>query len=45
MKKIWQKPSVQFIAKTLFYTVILVLLVYIYSYSQTGGAHFIYNEF
>ncbi len=39
-KEIWK-----FIGKTLFYFAVIVLLLYLYSYSRTGGAHFIYNEF
>ncbi|WP_422821962.1 teichoic acid D-Ala incorporation-associated protein DltX [Weissella oryzae] len=35
----------RFIALTIFYTVILLLLIYFYSYDIAGPAHFIYNEF
>lgn len=34
-----------FIAKTIFYFAILVVLVYLYSYSGIGGAKFIYKDF
>ncbi len=38
-------PVVSFIARTLFYAAIILMLVYLYSYRGVGGAHFIYNEF
>lgn len=34
-----------FIGKTVFYFAILVVLVYLYSYSGIGGASFIYKDF
>ena len=34
-----------FIAKTLFYFAVLVVLVYLYSYSGIGAAKFIYKDF
>lgn len=34
-----------FIAKTIFYFAILLVLVYLYSYSGIGGAKFIYKDF
>ncbi|WP_125604604.1 teichoic acid D-Ala incorporation-associated protein DltX [Lapidilactobacillus bayanensis] len=34
-----------FILKTLFYFVIIFMLVYLYSYVGINGGHFIYNEF
>ena len=34
-----------FIAKTLFYFAVLVVLVYLYSYSVIGAAKFIYKDF
>ena len=34
-----------FIAKTLFYFAVLVVLVYLYSYSDIGAAKFIYKDF
>ena len=39
-KALWK-----FIGKTVFYFLIIVVLLYLYSYSRTGGAHFIYNDF
>lgn len=36
---------IKFIAKTLFYFAVIVVLIYLYGYSHTGGVHFIYNEF
>ncbi|WP_404819932.1 teichoic acid D-Ala incorporation-associated protein DltX [Lacticaseibacillus suibinensis] len=45
MKAFFAKPSVKFVAKTLFYTVIILILVYLYSYRGVAGGHFIYNEF
>lgn len=44
-KLIRNQPIVIFIARTLFYATILLVLVYLYSYRGVGGAHFIYNEF
>ncbi|MBZ2405349.1 teichoic acid D-Ala incorporation-associated protein DltX [Liquorilactobacillus hordei] len=35
----------KFILKTVFYTVIIMGLVYFFSYSGMNGPHFIYNEF
>lgn len=41
-----QKHQVRnFILKTLFYFVIIFMLVYLYSYVGVNGSHFIYNEF
>ncbi|WP_404820436.1 teichoic acid D-Ala incorporation-associated protein DltX [Levilactobacillus brevis] len=37
--------TAKFIAKIVIYAAILVILVYLYDYSNIGGAHFIYNEF
>lgn len=34
-----------FVAKTIFYFAILLVLVYLYSYSGIGGAKFIYKDF
>ncbi|WP_125711400.1 teichoic acid D-Ala incorporation-associated protein DltX [Lacticaseibacillus porcinae] len=45
MKQFFQRPVVNFILRTLFYAVILLVLVYLYSYRGVGGSHFIYNEF
>lgn len=40
-----QHPRANFWAKTLFYFVVLLLLVYLYGYYGAGQAPFIYNEF
>ena len=40
----WKNAAI-FGGKTLFYMMILVLLVYLYHYKQVGGGSFIYNEF
>ncbi|GAB2026878.1 teichoic acid D-Ala incorporation-associated protein DltX [Lactovum odontotermitis] len=40
-----KKDILAFIGKTAFYFVIIVFLLYLYSYSHAGGAHFIYDEF
>ncbi|WP_326717572.1 teichoic acid D-Ala incorporation-associated protein DltX [Vagococcus jeotgali] len=34
-----------FILKTAFYTAVLLVLIYLYQYSQVGGGSFIYNQF
>jgi len=39
-KEIWK-----IVGKTMLYFVIIMALLYLYSYSHSGGAHFIYNEF
>lgn len=38
-------PVVSFIARTVFYAAIILILVYLYSYRGVGASHFIYNEF
>lgn len=38
-------PALTFILKTLFYFVILLLLIYLYGYYGAGQEPFIYNEF
>ncbi|EJF00766.1 teichoic acid D-Ala incorporation-associated protein DltX [Liquorilactobacillus mali] len=35
----------KFLFKTVFYAVIIMGLVYLFSYSGMTGPHFIYNEF
>ncbi|MCI1986284.1 MAG: teichoic acid D-Ala incorporation-associated protein DltX [Lactobacillus sp.] len=47
MQKIswWHRPVVQFIGRTVLYTLIIIGLVYLYSYRGVGASHFIYNEF
>lgn len=39
--KLW----LSFILKTLFYTVVLLALIYFYHFNQVDNNHFIYNEF
>ncbi|MBM7616598.1 hypothetical protein JOC36_000131 [Weissella uvarum] len=34
-----------FIVKTLFYTIVLLILLYLYGYLGHGQGNFIYNEF
>ncbi|GEL13293.1 hypothetical protein LCO01nite_08420 [Lapidilactobacillus concavus] len=34
-----------FVLKTVFYFVVIFLLMYLYSYVGVNGGHFIYNEF
>ncbi|MCP1276119.1 teichoic acid D-Ala incorporation-associated protein DltX [Leuconostoc citreum] len=45
IKQFFQRPIVNFIARTLFYFIVILTLVYLYSYSGVGGGKFIYNEF
>ncbi|KRN24461.1 hypothetical protein FC75_GL001263 [Lacticaseibacillus camelliae DSM 22697 = JCM 13995] len=45
MKTFFARPGVRFVLKTLFYAVVLLTLVYLYSYRGVAGGHFIYNEF
>ncbi|WP_261807331.1 teichoic acid D-Ala incorporation-associated protein DltX [Lapidilactobacillus luobeiensis] len=45
-KKQSQKKQIgRFIFRTIFYFLIIVVLIYLYSYSGINGGHFIYNEF
>lgn len=37
--------GLKFILKTVIYSVILLILVYLYDYSGVSSTHFIYNEF
>ncbi|MFD1432096.1 teichoic acid D-Ala incorporation-associated protein DltX [Lacticaseibacillus yichunensis] len=41
----WHKPVVQFIGRTLLYAIIIMILVYLYSYRGVTNSRFIYNEF
>ncbi|HAT55197.1 MAG TPA: teichoic acid D-Ala incorporation-associated protein DltX [Lactobacillus sp.] len=44
--KIWlSQPWVTFVLRTAFYFVILLFLIYLYSYSGLNQSKFIYNEF
>jgi len=45
LQKLWQHPTFNFIARTIIYFLILLGLVYLYSYSGVNQPHFIYNEF
>ncbi|WP_178196468.1 teichoic acid D-Ala incorporation-associated protein DltX [Ligilactobacillus sp. Marseille-Q7487] len=45
LRKVWQNEVFKFLAKTVFYFIIMFLLVYLYSYSGVDQPHFIYNEF
>ncbi|WP_251854887.1 teichoic acid D-Ala incorporation-associated protein DltX [Enterococcus italicus] len=42
---VWSKEWVQFVARTLFYFLILMGLIYLYHYRTIQGGTFIYNEF
>ncbi|MFC6315670.1 teichoic acid D-Ala incorporation-associated protein DltX [Lapidilactobacillus achengensis] len=45
-KKQSQKKQIgRFILRTVFYFLIILVLVYLYGYSGINGGHFIYNEF
>ena len=45
LRAFWQKDWGRFIARTVFYFVVLFALVYMFSYSGLTQPHFIYNEF
>ncbi|ANK58827.1 MULTISPECIES: teichoic acid D-Ala incorporation-associated protein DltX [Loigolactobacillus] len=45
LKIIVTKPWVKFILQTIFYFLILLVLVYLYGYSGINNSKFIYNEF
>ncbi len=49
MKKVVKNEQsrywLNFIAKTVLYSLILLGLVYLYHYSAVGGGSFIYNQF
>ncbi|MDB7087096.1 MULTISPECIES: teichoic acid D-Ala incorporation-associated protein DltX [Enterococcus] len=49
MKQWWQQPQVRywrtFMLRTLIYSTILLLLIYLYHYKNIQGGTFIYNEF
>ncbi|MDF7627278.1 teichoic acid D-Ala incorporation-associated protein DltX [Leuconostocaceae bacterium ESL0723] len=44
-KKFFQQPLINFILRTLFYFLVILTLIYLYSFSGVTGGHFIYNEF
>ncbi|WP_220738801.1 teichoic acid D-Ala incorporation-associated protein DltX [Leuconostoc miyukkimchii] len=43
--RFFRRPTINFVIRTLFYFVVILALVYLYSYSGVGEGHFIYNEF
>ncbi|MFC6171469.1 teichoic acid D-Ala incorporation-associated protein DltX [Loigolactobacillus jiayinensis] len=45
LKVLIARPGVKFILRTIFYFLILLALVYLYSYSGINNSKFIYNEF
>lgn len=45
MKALANHPKTAFILKTLFYFVVIIVLIYMYGYFGAGQAPFIYNEF
>ncbi|MFD2728967.1 teichoic acid D-Ala incorporation-associated protein DltX [Enterococcus camelliae] len=45
ISKLWSKNWVQFTGRTLFYFLVLMLLIYLYHYRNIQGGTFIYNEF
>lgn len=44
-KSIKNHPTLKFILKTVFYFIIILLLIYLYGYYGAGQEPFIYNEF
>lgn len=44
-KHFLQRPVTTFVLRTIFYFLIILALIYLYSYSGVTGGHFIYNEF
>lgn len=45
VKSLKNHPVSTFILNTLFYFVVLIVLIYLYGYYGAGQAPFIYNEF
>ncbi|WP_324196352.1 teichoic acid D-Ala incorporation-associated protein DltX [Bombilactobacillus apium] len=45
LKAFWKNPVVHFIGMTVFYFVILMILIYLYSYAGINNSKFLYNEF
>ncbi|MGY3745038.1 teichoic acid D-Ala incorporation-associated protein DltX [Oenococcus kitaharae] len=41
----FHRPAVQFLLETVFYFVVLVILLYLYGYTGINDGGFIYNEF
>ncbi|MCI1974672.1 MAG: teichoic acid D-Ala incorporation-associated protein DltX [Limosilactobacillus sp.] len=44
-KSIKNHPALIFILKTVFYFIVILLLIYLYGYYGAGQEPFIYNEF
>ena len=44
-QKIINNESLKLIGKTLFYSIIVIALTYLYHYKNINGGTFIYNEF
>lgn len=44
-QKILNNESLKFIGKTLFYSFIVIALIYLYHYKNINGGTFIYSEF
>ncbi|MGM9902925.1 hypothetical protein A5844_002401 [Enterococcus sp. 10A9_DIV0425] len=49
MEKWWDRPKIRywvgFVIRTLVYSAILFMLIYLYHYKNIQGGTFIYNEF
>ncbi|MFD3447546.1 teichoic acid D-Ala incorporation-associated protein DltX [Microbacteriaceae bacterium 4G12] len=45
MKELWSRPLTQWVIKTLYYLAILIALLWLYGFKDTGTSTFIYNEF
>ena len=45
IKHFFQNGTTRFVLYSLFYFAIIVVLIYLYSYSGVNGSGFIYNEF
>lgn len=45
LKRLSSKYGLNFIGKTIFYFVVLLILFYLYHYKSIQGGNFIYNEF
>ncbi|MGX6965692.1 teichoic acid D-Ala incorporation-associated protein DltX [Vagococcus teuberi] len=39
------KRWLSFVARSVFYAAIILVLIYLYQYSHVGGGSFIYNQF
>ncbi|UOY92681.1 teichoic acid D-Ala incorporation-associated protein DltX [Ectobacillus sp. JY-23] len=45
VKALWNRPTVQWFCKTLYYLGILLGLLWLYGFTDTNTSTFIYNEF